>query len=312
MKIRNYFLVAAAMLFCAASISAQLASTFVSASGSDSNACTQGSPCGSFQAAYNKTAAGGSISAMTPGEFGPLTVQKSVTIDGSNMASISATTMGVGVYILNPSSSTAINVTLRGLAFYNSATQGVLGSIGVETDGALNLTIENCLFENLYNPILIDNAAPKNFLMKNSTLVNGSYGVQIINGGTASMQATLQNVTIQNMSGYAVYASVGTTEIMNSVLTQNAIAVSTGQAIALPSTISVESSMISQNGVAVCSSNSGKIRLENNDIFDNGTGVGGINANCGGQVKTNGNNRDSGNTLGNPVLPANVSATALF
>jgi hypothetical protein len=74
------------------------------------------------------------------------------------------------------------------------------------------------------------------------------------------------------------------------------------------STISVESSMLTLNTIAVCSYTGGKIRLENNDIFDNGTGV----DNCGGQVKTNGNNRDSGNTSGNPIPAADVSATALF
>jgi hypothetical protein len=158
--------------------------------------------------------------------------------------------------------------------------------------------------------VSIGGSGTKNVSIKNTNMVNGTYGVFITSGGEAVLQVMLQNVTIQSMGLSAVYASAGTTEIMNSVLVQNGTAVTTGQVTASDTTISVESSMISQNGTAVCATSGGKIRLENNDIFDNGTGV--AAGTCTGLVKTNGNNRDSGNTNGNPLPAANVSATALY
>jgi hypothetical protein len=313
MIIRHLLLTSAAMLFCAASISAQLASTFVSASGSDSNACTQSAPCATFQAAYNKTAAGGLISALTPGNFGGVIIQQSMIIDGANMASITTSSNlanGNGLSVVSPSSTTAINVVIHGLVLNNNPASGNSNPIGVQADGAVNMTIENCLFNNFSKPVFIDGIGAKNVSIKNTTLVNGNYGVVISGGVGSSMQVSLQNVTIQGMSGDAVLATGGTTEIMNSFFTQNGTAVATDEYAAAGTTISVESSMISQNGIAVCSTPNGKIRLENNDIFDNGTGV--AAGTCTGLVKTNGNNRDSGNTNGNPLPAANVSATALY
>jgi hypothetical protein len=61
------------------------------------------------------------------------------------------------------------------------------------------------------------------------------------------------------------------------------------------------------NTTAVCSYTASTIRLSNNDIFDNGTGI----EACGGTVATNGNNRKGGNpgtggTVGVPNATVNV------
>ena len=57
--------------------------TWVSAtSGSDSNPCTRVSPCLTFAAALAQTPAGGEIDVLDPGDFGPATINKSVSIYG--------------------------------------------------------------------------------------------------------------------------------------------------------------------------------------------------------------------------------------
>ena len=57
--------------------------TWVSAaSGSDSNPCTRASPCLTFAAALAQTEAGGEIDVLDPGDFGPVTITKSVSIYG--------------------------------------------------------------------------------------------------------------------------------------------------------------------------------------------------------------------------------------
>ena len=55
--------------------------TFVSATlGSDSNPCTRMSPCLTFAAALAQTNAGGEIDVLDPGDFGPVTITKSISI----------------------------------------------------------------------------------------------------------------------------------------------------------------------------------------------------------------------------------------
>ena len=58
--------------------------TFVSATlGSDSNPCTRMSPCLTFAAALAQTSAGGEIDVVDPGDFGPVTITKAITIFGN-------------------------------------------------------------------------------------------------------------------------------------------------------------------------------------------------------------------------------------
>lgn len=59
------------MALCAAPADAALLNrTYVFNSGNDSNPCTLTSPCASFQAALNTTAAGGEVICLNTGDFG--------------------------------------------------------------------------------------------------------------------------------------------------------------------------------------------------------------------------------------------------
>jgi hypothetical protein len=80
-----------ALLAAANPAAAQLTHTFVSVTGSDSNACTQTKPCLTFQHAYSVTSAGGVIDALTGGDFGSLVIVQSVTINGNGLATIQET-----------------------------------------------------------------------------------------------------------------------------------------------------------------------------------------------------------------------------
>src|SRR5215472_10995050 len=65
--------------------------TYVSAaSGSDGNNCGLGAPCRNFQRAHDQTNEQGVITVLDPGDFGLLTITKSINImnDGGGEASI--------------------------------------------------------------------------------------------------------------------------------------------------------------------------------------------------------------------------------
>src|SRR5579863_9921926 len=103
---------AASLLLFAASLSATSAHTWVSATGSDSTGTgTTAKPYATFQTAMNNTTAGGLISVMGPGDYGPVSVIQSVTIDGTGGGSISFTG-SEGIFV-NPGA--AASVVLRNL-----------------------------------------------------------------------------------------------------------------------------------------------------------------------------------------------------
>ena len=63
-----FFAVAATIL---AGSSGLFAQTWVSGVGNDTNLCTRSAPCKTLAGALSKTPAGGNISVLDPGDFGP-------------------------------------------------------------------------------------------------------------------------------------------------------------------------------------------------------------------------------------------------
>src|ERR1700731_2846090 len=81
------FATSLASVLVAASAQAQVARTFVSTAGSDSNNCANvATPCRHFQTAVNATALGGDVVALDPGNYGSITVTRGITIDGQGWA----------------------------------------------------------------------------------------------------------------------------------------------------------------------------------------------------------------------------------
>jgi hypothetical protein len=59
--------------------------------GDDANPCSRTAPCKTWVGAISKTFIGGEINALDPGGYGPVTITKSITLDGgSEHASILA------------------------------------------------------------------------------------------------------------------------------------------------------------------------------------------------------------------------------
>lgn len=124
-----------------ASLSAGAATnrSFVASNGSDANAavnCPLAAPCRSFAAALPITNAGGEIVALDSAGYGPVIVDRSISITGPDGVYAGITvSSGNGVTI----ATAGVNVTLRGLRI-----NGVGGANGIlMTDGA-SLRVENC------------------------------------------------------------------------------------------------------------------------------------------------------------------------
>src|SRR6516165_4775552 len=81
---------------------AQRARVFVASYGNDSYPCSFGSPCRTFQAAHDAVAANGEITAIDSAGFGPVNINKAVTITSPP---------GIEASIAVPPGGTAIAVT---------------------------------------------------------------------------------------------------------------------------------------------------------------------------------------------------------
>src|SRR5215470_1478491 len=87
--------------------------TYVSGLGDDSGPCTETAPCRTFDAAIKLTLAGGQIFVLDSANYGPVTIDKALTIisEGS-VAGVLAMTGGVGIKV---SAGPNDVVSLRGL-----------------------------------------------------------------------------------------------------------------------------------------------------------------------------------------------------
>jgi len=126
--------------------SAESSRVWVSGLGVDAPGCGAATaPCRTFARAYDMVTAGGVIEVRDPGEFGPLTIRKSVGIINDRVGTASVTGDGV-VSAIEIVGGAGIVVLLRGLV--------VDGAVIVPFDPAVNVTgnvslsIERCVVEN--------------------------------------------------------------------------------------------------------------------------------------------------------------------
>lgn len=157
--------------------------TFVSGVGDDANDCSRTAPCQTFARALERTSDGGAIDCLDAGGFGPVTIDKSVTIrcrkpHGGVIAS------GVnGITIAAPANA---NVVLDGLTLEGLGRSGATpGNHGIAFTGGASLTIRNTVIRGFRN----------------------SYGIAFTPSANALL--TLDNVTVSDNGNVAVTDSGG-------------------------------------------------------------------------------------------------------
>src|SRR5580658_1698306 len=60
--------------------------TWVSNAGQDAGLCPIAPPCATFAYAVTVTSNGGELSVLTPGDYGPMTITRAITVDGGGFA----------------------------------------------------------------------------------------------------------------------------------------------------------------------------------------------------------------------------------
>jgi nitrous oxidase accessory protein NosD len=169
--------------------------TWVSGVGDDANPCSRTAPCKTFAGALLNTADHGIIDVLDPGEFGPVTINQSLTIDAAgNSASILAAPGSPGI-VVNPGADK--NVILRGITVINSPGCSASGA----GDGVSMLS---------GNQMHLENVSARGFAGAGVNLHPSANAAVTIHGGQITDNCT-DGVTAQRPGGHVDVTVQGTT-----------------------------------------------------------------------------------------------------
>ncbi len=269
-------------------VGAQATRTWVSGLGDDATACSRTSPCRTFAGAYNKTANGGEISVAVPGEYGPVTISKSLTISSEGHLAAVVATGGANAITVSPGSSQM--VVLHGLDIQGQGTGG--SGIRYVSGGALY--VENSHISGFVN----------NGIEADRTVAGELYlgAVESRNNGGAGLFArTTTGLLSVSISGsqfsnnaIGVDARDNTRVVVqDSLAAGNAQAGLRAQADTTSADLSVERTLLSFNGVGMQAGGNARpdlVRLSEVSFFDNTTGLATW---AGATVLSAGNNRNA-------------------
>jgi hypothetical protein len=258
------------------------ARVFVASYGNDSNPCTFGSPCKTFQQAVNVVDAGGEVTAIDSAGFGPINITKAVTItspDGVEAGIVP--TAGGNAITIDAGSTDAI--VLRGLTLNGSG----VGANGIVFNSGGSLTVNNCAMQNFVsnggnngNGILIQpTTGSVNFVITNTTASNNTTGIVYgPPGGSPNANGVIDHVVATaNVVGIVVNnsaASGGATDvaISNTVASDNS-ANGFFFSNVFPLLVSIDNASATGNGAGITADGSLKVLLGRSVVTLNGTGV---------------------------------------
>ena len=273
--------------------SAQNTRSYVSGVGDDANPCTRTAPCKTFAGAISKTAAAGEIDVLDPGGFGAVTINKSMTIDGSGgaVASILVSnspgiTIAAGasdIVILrnlaingyNGTGTVGVNVVSGGTVHIEKAAIFGFGTgIKATANAALNLTLDQVDIHDVSAAGLsVGNAVT--VTVNDSNFLNASAGPGVLVSGTAN--ATVKNsVSAGNSGAGFACANAASLTLVGSTAANNG-----GAGFSTDSTngaclLSLVSSIASTNtgaGLAATGATKSIIRTTATQFLSNGGGI---------------------------------------
>jgi Right handed beta helix region len=273
-------IMAVALLGNAVGASSQLR-TYVSGTGNDSSPCTVSQPCKTFQIALAATAPGGEIYVLNSAEYGPLTINKAISITSEGAIAGVRATSSTAITI---SAGAADAINLRGLDIDG----GNNASVGIQFNSGRSLNVQKSMIHNFtqtginFAPsgtsalLVFDSSVTQN--AKNGVLVSNSAtatlshvtafanGVGILIAGS-SVNATLTDVVASN-NNYGIGASAAAVMIRNAMISNNAVGIAADQEAIL----SVGGSTVVGNGTGWQATNGGQIQsYSTNNVGGNAT-----------------------------------------
>lgn len=189
--------------------------TWVSGTNSaDTGTCPISAPCASFSYALSQTATGGEIDCLAPGDFGIVTINKSVSIicDGVSNGGILTGTATTAAITINAGSGAMVYLSGLDLnGFNNTATDGVL------VNTASTVYINQCSIRNFVSGVFVNSSTnPTRVIIKDSTIVKNSLvGVSLegTDGATNSVGIINSLIDANATDGISANGTNGTAAI---------------------------------------------------------------------------------------------------
>ena len=294
-KIIRFLSTAALVAGFSTVVHAQATRTWVSGVGDDANPCSRTAPCKTFAGAISKTAACGEISALDPSGFGPVTITKGMTINGTGTLAgiLSAATNAV---IVNAGVNDT--VILRDISM-NGACSGLNG---VRFLGGKLLVIDHCWISGMTQKGIdvaktVDGTQLKVF-NTDFTNVNTAISATTTTGGVF---VDVDAVNIQGAVNGINYTSNASGTVLNSYFSRNVggFGVSAGNGCIA----NVINCHFRSNTTGINASVGSIVRINENEFFDNTNGLAGNAA----SFQSGGNNKLAGN--GSSVTPTGTAQT---
>jgi hypothetical protein len=260
--------------------------TFVSGFGSDSNTatnCSHAQPCRTFAMAVTVTSPGGEIEALDPAGYGPITIDRALSLIGLPGAAINAPSGGNGITI-NAGPKDAILV--QGLLI-----DGVgVGANGVAFSAGGSLTISNCVVRNfpsgccsiVGNGIFISPSSGTVIFAITDTTVsnNGGDGINYepLSGASPTTKGIIDHVVATANGNFGIsFETAGTSTpavatLSNSVVSDNGtgIGVDNGSGTLK---LSIDNVNVSGNSEGIVADHTANVLLGRSVITGNGTGI---------------------------------------
>jgi hypothetical protein len=270
-KFAALFALLVAALACglfAAPALAQRARVFVASYGSDSNPCTFGSPCKTFQQAVNVVAVGGEVTAIDSAGFGPIIINKAVSITSPNGVEAGIVSDTGGAVAIQINAGTTDLVKLRGLTLNG----GGMGYAGVYLASAGGLTIENCVIQDFNGAgggVVISPNSSVSVVITHSAFAHNDGGIYIYQVPPGSVNMVVDhNVFTDNQYGIDISAEGNGTiaSISNSTASNNTVQ---GILVEGTASVSIDNDTVSNNPTGILAKGTSRIVLGRSAITNN-------------------------------------------
>jgi hypothetical protein len=253
--------------------------TYVSATGRDGTGCAESQPCRTFQAALAARAPGGEIYVLNSADYGPASINKSVTITSAGAVAGVRATSDVAIQI-NASPSEAIN--LHGL----NIDGGNRATVGIQFNSGRSLSIQKSSIRGFIQAGLNVSPSAKSalFVLDSTVTQNGKNGVLLSNAATA----TLSRVTaFANGVGFFAAGSNVNATLFDVVASNNTYGIGASSA-----SVTVRNAIVANNSIGIAADAGAVVRVGGSTITGNGTGWQTSN---GGQIQSYSTNNLAGN-----------------
>jgi hypothetical protein len=275
---------------------AQANRTFISGTGSDSNACTFVVPCRTAQQAHDVTNPGGEIVVLDPAGYGALTITKAISIQGHGWGELAGSN-GATAITINAGPNDLIN--LRGLVVEGFGSG--LDGIHLTSGGSLN--VQDSVIRNFSNAGIVFGPTAASDLKMSHMLVTDfssvSAAIFIQPSGSGSATAVIDHVELdRGLVGLNVDSGF-TTGNITITIADSVISHFTSAGIRAHTTgpinnVMVRNCTVSHNGTGINSDGSSAIvRVTKSTITANSTGFSAFNS---ARLISYGDNNLDGNT----------------